>query len=75
MPSPCTCSSLTRCGDVAERICGCPTVRVGAQAYCVGPPAAKESYLRADEIIRVAKLSGAEVLRSATGGPARWWLL
>jgi acetyl/propionyl-CoA carboxylase alpha subunit len=31
------------------------------QAYCVGPAASKESYLRMDRILQVCQRTGAEV--------------
>ena len=42
-------------------------VRVAEEAFRVGPPAAKESYLSMDAIIAVAKRSGAEAIHPGYG--------
>ncbi len=42
-------------------------VRVADEAYCVGPAASSESYLRADKIIEVAKSCGAEAIHPGYG--------
>ena len=42
-------------------------VSVADEAYCIGPAAAKESYLRGDAIIEVAKKSGAQAIHPGYG--------
>jgi acetyl-CoA carboxylase biotin carboxylase subunit len=42
-------------------------VRMADEAYCIGPPPSKESYLRQDKLIEVAKLSGAEAIHPGYG--------
>jgi len=44
-----------------------PHVRVAHEAYLVGPAPARESYLRIDKIIEVAKATGAEAIHPGTG--------
>ena len=42
-------------------------VRYATEAYHIGPSAARDSYLRMDKIIEVAKLSGAEAIHPGYG--------
>jgi len=42
-------------------------VREADEAYCVGKPPVNQSYLNADEIIRIAKKSGAEAVHPGYG--------
>ena len=42
-------------------------VSMADEAYCIGPAAAKESYLRGDAIIEVAKKSGAQAIHPGYG--------
>lgn len=42
-------------------------VRMADEAYCVGPAASSESYLRADVILKVAKKCGAEAVHPGYG--------
>ena len=42
-------------------------VRYADEAYCVGPAASRESYLRIDRILEVAKQSGAEAIHPGYG--------
>ena len=37
------------------------------EAYCIGPPAARDSYLRGDAIIEVAKQAGAQAIHPGYG--------
>ncbi|MCX7726855.1 MAG: ATP-grasp domain-containing protein, partial [Chitinispirillaceae bacterium] len=42
-------------------------VRLADESYCIGKPPSKESYLRQDELIRVALESGAEAIHPGYG--------
>ena len=42
-------------------------VRYADEAYCVGPAPSRESYLRMDKILEVAKLTGAEAIHPGYG--------
>lgn len=42
-------------------------VRFADEAYCIGPAPSKESYLRMDKILEVAKLSGADAIHPGYG--------
>jgi len=42
-------------------------VAMADEAYCIGPPPAKESYLRGDAILAVAKQSGAQAIHPGYG--------
>src|ERR1700761_7431065 len=42
-------------------------VRRADEAYCIGAPAASESYLRVDKIIDVAKKSGCDAIHPGYG--------
>lgn len=42
-------------------------VKLADEAYCIGPPPARESYLRADKIIAVALATGAEAIHPGYG--------
>ena len=44
-----------------------PHVRVAHEAYLIGPAPARESYLKIDRIIEVAKSAGAEAIHPGTG--------
>ncbi len=44
-----------------------PHVRFADEAYCIGPPPAKESYLRGNSIIQVAVKSGAQLIHPGYG--------
>ncbi len=43
------------------------TYDLADEAYCVGPAASRESYLRADRIIEVCKQSGAQAVHPGYG--------
>jgi acetyl-CoA carboxylase biotin carboxylase subunit len=42
-------------------------VRYADEAYCIGPPPSRESYLNVDKIIEVAKASGADAIHPGYG--------
>ena len=42
-------------------------VRQADEAYCVGKPPVNQSYLKTDEIIRIAKESGAQAVHPGYG--------
>jgi len=42
-------------------------VSMATESYCIGPPPAAESYLLGDEVLRVAKESGAQALHPGYG--------
>lgn len=42
-------------------------VRLADQAYCIGPPRSKDSYLRIENIIAAAEVSGAEAIHPGYG--------
>jgi acetyl-CoA carboxylase biotin carboxylase subunit len=42
-------------------------VRYADEAYCIGPPPTRESYLRADRIIEVAREAGAQAIHPGYG--------
>ena len=44
-----------------------PHVRFADEAVCIGPPASKDSYLRGDKIIEVAKTLGVEGIHPGYG--------
>jgi len=44
-----------------------PHVRYADEAVCIGPPASKESYLRGDKIIEVAKMLGVDAIHPGYG--------
>jgi acetyl-CoA carboxylase, biotin carboxylase subunit len=51
----------------SEADAGSPFVRQADESYCVGKPPVNQSYLNADEIIRVAKRSGAQAVHPGYG--------
>nr|MBA3970072.1 acetyl-CoA carboxylase biotin carboxylase subunit [Gemmatimonadota bacterium] len=44
-----------------------PHVLAADEAYLIGPPPSAQSYLRADELIRVAQATGAEAIHPGYG--------
>ncbi len=51
----------------SEADAGSRHVSMADEAYCIGPPPAKDSYLRGDAIIEVAKKSGAQAIHPGYG--------
>ncbi len=51
----------------SEADAGARHVRLADEAYCVGPAASRESYLRVDRIIEVCKQSGAQAVHPGYG--------
>jgi 3-methylcrotonyl-CoA carboxylase alpha subunit len=54
-------------GVYSEADSGARHVAFADEAYCIGPAAAKDSYLRGDTIIEVAKKSGAQAIHPGYG--------
>jgi propionyl-CoA carboxylase alpha chain len=51
----------------SEADAGARHVRLADEAYCVGPAPSRESYLRVDKILEVAKASGAQAVHPGYG--------
>jgi len=51
----------------SEADAGARHVAMADEAYCIGPPAARESYLRAEAILEVAKRCGADAVHPGYG--------
>ncbi|HSW11763.1 MAG TPA: biotin carboxylase N-terminal domain-containing protein, partial [Solimonas sp.] len=51
----------------SEADAGARHVRLADEAYCVGPAASRESYLRVERILEVAKQSGAQAVHPGYG--------
>src|SRR3546814_11479098 len=51
----------------SEADAGARHVRLADEAYCVGPAASRESYLRIERIIEVAQQSGAQAIHPGYG--------
>jgi len=51
----------------SEADAGARHVRLADEAYCVGPAASRESYLRVERILEVAKASGAQAVHPGYG--------
>jgi 3-methylcrotonyl-CoA carboxylase alpha subunit len=51
----------------SEADAGARHVRLADEAYCVGPAPSRESYLRVERILEVAKLSGAQAVHPGYG--------
>jgi 3-methylcrotonyl-CoA carboxylase alpha subunit len=57
-----------RCVAVhSEADAGAPFVRMADEAVCIGPAAAKDSYLRVDRILEAARRTGAELIHPGFG--------
>ena len=54
-------------GIYSEADVGMPFVREAGEAHCIGPPAARESYLKSDRIIEVALASKAQAIHPGYG--------
>ena len=54
-------------GIYSEADVGMPFVREADEAHCIGPPAARESYLKSDRIIEVALASKAQAIHPGYG--------
>ena len=54
-------------GIYSEADAGMPFVREADEAHCIGPPAARESYLKSDRIIEVALASKAQAIHPGYG--------
>ena len=51
----------------SEADASAPHVRLADGAFCVGPPASSESYLRSDKILEVARIAGCDAVHPGYG--------
>jgi acetyl-CoA carboxylase biotin carboxylase subunit len=63
----CTELGLASVAVFSEADRDAPHVRYADEAYCIGPPAAQQSYLNGDHIIEVAQRSGAQAVHPGYG--------
>jgi len=63
----CRARGITAVAVYSEADAGAVHVRMADEAYCIGPPPSRESYLVGDKILAVAKQCGAQAIHPGYG--------